>query len=80
MKKKPLFNVRWSQGEQVLRDPAQNKDAAFTRAERRRLGIEGLLPPAVLRLAVEAKQAAPASILQKTGDLLDQLSQSLVTG
>jgi len=39
-----------------------------------------LLPPAVLRLAVEAKQAAPASILQKTGDLLDQLSQSLVTG
>jgi transcription-repair coupling factor (superfamily II helicase) len=39
-----------------------------------------LLPPAVLRLAIEAKQAAPTSILQKTGDLLDQLSQSLVTG
>ena len=43
-------NDRWSPGEQVLRDPAQNKDAAFTRAERRRLGIEGLLPPAVLTI------------------------------
>src|ERR1041384_2290490 len=50
MKKKPLFSVRWSQGEQVLRDPAQNKDAAFTRIERRRLGIEGLLPPAVVTI------------------------------
>jgi malic enzyme len=44
------FNVRWSHGEQVLRDPAQNKDLAFTRAERHRLGIEGLLPPAVLTI------------------------------
>jgi malic enzyme len=41
---------RWSYGEQVLRDPARNKDAAFTRAERRRLGVEGLLPPAVLTI------------------------------
>src|SRR5512140_2904982 len=48
MKKK--FHVRWSSGEQVLRDPAQNKDAAFTRGERRRLGIDGLLPPAVLSI------------------------------
>jgi transcription-repair coupling factor (superfamily II helicase) len=39
-----------------------------------------LLPPAVLRMALEAKQAAPASILQKTGELLDLLSQSLVAG
>src|SRR5512135_3277319 len=44
------FSVRWSRGEQVLRDPAQNKDLAFTEGERRRLGIEGLLPPAVLTI------------------------------
>src|SRR6516162_105088 len=50
MKHKPNFNNRWSHGEQVLRDPAQNKDAAFTKAERRRLGIEGLLPSAVLTI------------------------------
>ena len=50
MKQKPVFDVRWSHGERVLRDPAQNKDAAFTRAERRRLGIEGLLPSAVLSI------------------------------
>jgi malic enzyme len=50
MKAKPTFNVRWSRGEQVLRDPSRNQDAAFTRAERRQLGIEGLLPPAVLTI------------------------------
>src|SRR5512136_1981321 len=50
MKRKPVFNVRWSRGEQVVRDPAQNKDLAFTAAERRKLGIEGLLPPAVLTI------------------------------
>ena len=42
--------ARWSRGEQILRDPSQNRDAAFTRAERRQLGIEGLLPPAVLTI------------------------------
>lgn len=41
---------RWSPGERVLRDPARNKDTAFTREERKRLGIEGLLPPAVLTI------------------------------
>ena len=50
MKQKPPFSVRWSRGEQVLRDPSRNQDAAFTRAERRQLGIEGLLPPAVLNI------------------------------
>jgi malic enzyme len=43
-------NARWSRGEQVLRDPALNKDLAFTRAERCRLGVEGLLPQAVLTI------------------------------
>jgi len=50
MKQKPTFNARWSRGEQILRDPSQNKDAAFTAAERRRMGVEGLLPPAVLTI------------------------------
>jgi malic enzyme len=50
MNSKPALNVRWSRGEQILRDPTQNKDVAFTRAERKRLGVEGLLPPAVLTI------------------------------
>src|SRR6478736_647012 len=36
-----------ARGEQALRDPMQNKDAAFTLEERRELGIDGLLPGAV---------------------------------
>ena len=50
MSHKTSFGVHWSRGEQILRDPSQNRDAAFTRAERRQLGIEGLLPPAVLTI------------------------------
>jgi malic enzyme len=50
MNPKPTVSVRWSRGEQILRDPSQNKDVAFTQAERRRLGVEGLLPPAVLTI------------------------------
>jgi malic enzyme len=50
MDPKPAFNVRWSRGEQMLRDPSKNKDVAFTSAERRQFGIEGLLPPAVLTI------------------------------
>ncbi len=50
MNQKPAFNARWSRGEQILRDASQNKDAAFTRAERSKLGVEGLLPPAVLTI------------------------------
>ncbi|GMU53722.1 MAG: NAD-dependent malic enzyme [Candidatus Xenobia bacterium] len=42
--------ARWSDGEQLLRDPARNKDAAFTMEERRQLGLEGLLPASVLSL------------------------------
>ena len=50
MSHKPSFGVRWSRGEQMLRDPSQNKDIAFTQAERRQLGLEGLLPPTVLTI------------------------------
>ena len=50
MNPKPTLGVRWSRGEQILRDPSQNKDIAFTQAERRQLGVEGLLPPAVLTI------------------------------
>ena len=50
MNPKSTFSVRWSRGEQILRDPSQNKDVAFTQAERRQLGVEGLLPPAVLTI------------------------------
>jgi malic enzyme len=39
-----------SRGEQILCDPSQNKDAAFTDAERAQLGLAGLLPSAVLTI------------------------------
>ena len=53
-KQTSALNARWSRGEQVLRDPAQNRDLAFTRSERRRLGIEGVLPQAVLTIQQQA--------------------------
>jgi malic enzyme len=43
-------SVRWSRGEQILRDPLQNKDAAFTAVERASLDLAGLLPAAVLTI------------------------------
>jgi malic enzyme len=70
MRQRPIFNVRWSHGEQVLRDPAQNKDAAFTRAERRRLGIEGLLPPAVL--SIQQQMAVELEHICSKSDPLEQ--------
>jgi len=44
------YTFHWSRGEEILRDPALNKDTAFTAAERKRLGLEGLLPAAVLTI------------------------------
>jgi malic enzyme len=70
MKRRPTFNFRWSHGEQVLRDPAQNKDAAFTLAERRRLGIEGLLPEAVM--TIEQQVAMELEHIFSKSDPLEQ--------
>jgi malic enzyme len=64
------FSQRWSHGEQVLHDPARNKDAAFTHAERRRLGIEGLLPPAVL--TIEQQLAMELEHIFSKNDPLEQ--------
>jgi len=43
-------NPCWSKGERILRDPTLNRDLAFTNEERSYLGIQGLLPPAVLTM------------------------------
>jgi malate dehydrogenase (oxaloacetate-decarboxylating)(NADP+) len=40
-------------GQDLLRDPARNKGTAFTLEERRRYGLEGLLPPAVVSLELQ---------------------------
>jgi malic enzyme len=50
MSEEPGIGQRWTRGEQILRDPAQNQDLAFTPAERRRIGVQGMLPPAVLTI------------------------------
>ncbi len=40
-------------GQDVLRDPTRNKGTAFTSEERRRYGLEGLLPPAVTNMELQ---------------------------
>jgi malic enzyme len=70
MAQKKRFNVRWSHGEEVLRDPSQNRDMAFTRSDRRRLGIEGLLPPAVL--SIQQQVAVELEHIFSKNDPLEQ--------
>ena len=41
-------------GYNLLRNPRLNKGTAFTEAERRAWGLEGLLPPAVLPIGLQA--------------------------
>jgi malate dehydrogenase (oxaloacetate-decarboxylating) len=45
------------QGRGLLRDPRLNRGTAFTIEERAALGLEGLLPPAVLSLEDQAKRS-----------------------
>src|SRR6202162_1813409 len=57
-------------GYELLHDPRVNKGSAFTDAERRAYGLEGLLPPAVTTIEWQiarrhAEIASPASDLQK---------------
>jgi malic enzyme len=70
MKQKLAAIGRWTRGEQILRDPAQNKDLAFTHAERRQLGIEGVLPPAVL--SIEQQVAMELEHIFSKRDPLEQ--------
>lgn len=50
MSSRTQSKLRSSRGEMVLRDPSLNKDLAFTVSERKRLGIQGCLPSAVLSI------------------------------
>lgn len=40
-------------GQALLNDPARNKGTAFTAEERRKYGLEGLLPPAVTTIELQ---------------------------
>jgi malic enzyme len=62
------MEVLQERGEAVLRDPMRNKDAAFTLEERRRLGVDGLLPPAVLTIEQQVETSL-GHILSKSDPL-----------
>ena len=53
---------------EILRDPRRNKGTAFTAAERRALGLRGLLPPRVLTMA-EQQARVLENFHRKTSDL-----------
>ncbi|WP_419249642.1 oxaloacetate-decarboxylating malate dehydrogenase [Sandaracinus amylolyticus] len=53
-------------GAQLLRHPLTNKGAAFDREERRALGLEGLLPPAITTLEQQVERAYAGFGLQTT--------------
>lgn len=57
-------------GPALLRDPFCNKGAAFTESERDRLGLRGLLPPAVL--TIEQQVALELEHLRDKGDELER--------
>jgi malate dehydrogenase (oxaloacetate-decarboxylating)(NADP+) len=59
-------------GYQRLRDPRLNKGTAFTEAERRKYGLEGLLPPAVVSLDLQIARRN-AEIAGLENDLLKYL-------
>jgi len=57
-------------GEQILRDPLRNRDAAFTLEARRELGIDGLLPAAVQ--TIEQQVATALQHILTKSDPLEQ--------
>jgi malate dehydrogenase (oxaloacetate-decarboxylating)(NADP+) len=59
-------------GYQLLHDPHRNKGTAFTEAERRKYGLEGLLPPAVTTLDLQIARRH-AEIANLNDDLLKYL-------
>jgi len=64
------FSKPARQGEDILRDPLLNKDAAFTRSEREKLGLSGLLPHAVL--TIEQQVAMELEHVLRKPDPLEQ--------
>ncbi|MCX2982582.1 NAD-dependent malic enzyme [Halieaceae bacterium IMCC14734] len=55
-------------GVRLLHDPLRNKGTSFTLAERRALGLNGLLPPRVHTLA-EQERRVLGNVRSKSGDL-----------
>jgi len=55
-------------GRELLKSSLHNRSSAFTREERERLGLEGLLPPAVSSLDQQVRRAY-ANIARKTDPL-----------
>src|SRR4051795_3232903 len=53
-------------GRDLLRDPRFNRGTAFTAAERSALGLDGLLPPAVLSLEEQASRSYEQYAAQPT--------------
>ncbi len=45
-----------TKGVNVLRDPQRNMDSAFSAEERQKLGLRGLLPPAIISMDVIQKR------------------------
>jgi malate dehydrogenase (oxaloacetate-decarboxylating) len=55
-----------SQGRDLLSDPRSNRATAFTVEERSALGLEGLLPAAVLSLEDQARRSYEQYLAQPT--------------
>jgi malate dehydrogenase (oxaloacetate-decarboxylating) len=55
-----------ARGRDLLRDPRLNRGTAFTNQERVALGLEGLLPAAVLSLEEQAKRSYDQYLMQPT--------------
>jgi malate dehydrogenase (oxaloacetate-decarboxylating)(NADP+) len=56
-------------GYDLLRDPRLNKGTAFSEAERRKYRLEGLLPPAVINMELQAAARRHTEIATLNDDL-----------